>query len=413
MIITRKIEIFIPEKDGKMKKAYYDQLFALRKVAVKVANMTASHLFALDNTMPYLSKEDREAITFLGVKGDKATRQNAAYVAASEAFKGKASTEVIANVIQNVKKSYSADKKNGGSWEKSLRSHKATLPIPFKADSYRHLRFEEYVNGDGETREGCFFTLMGIPFQMAFRKDRSGNRTVVRRILDQMRFTETAGQEGAATGYKMCMSSISIRKETDEKTGKKNQKIYLFLCVDIPMKKAELRKDRVLYAYLGVSNPIVYAYDAEGSDIWNSGIVWGKIGNHREYTHRRKRISEAVRRCQIDSRYTKGGHGRKRKMEAIGRYEEMEKNYVDTKLHQYSRMLIDIAVANQCGTIRLIAQKEREKKAKFDNETGKPTLLRNWSYYNLKTKIEYKAAQYGIEVPDIGNDEDEDGGDKK
>ena len=82
MVITRKIEVFICEDDKELRKAYYDKLYANRDIAVKVANMAMSHLFALDNTMPYLSDEDKETITFLGVKGNKATKQNAPYVAA-------------------------------------------------------------------------------------------------------------------------------------------------------------------------------------------------------------------------------------------------------------------------------------------------------------------------------------------
>ena len=72
MVITRKIEVFIPESDKDQRRAYYDKLYANRDVAVKVANMAVSHLFALDNTMPYLSDEDKEKIEFLGVKGNEA-----------------------------------------------------------------------------------------------------------------------------------------------------------------------------------------------------------------------------------------------------------------------------------------------------------------------------------------------------
>lgn len=57
MIITRKIEIFVCESDKDLKKSYYQKLYDNRNIAVKVANMCASHLFALDNTMPYLSDE--------------------------------------------------------------------------------------------------------------------------------------------------------------------------------------------------------------------------------------------------------------------------------------------------------------------------------------------------------------------
>ena len=96
------------------------------------------------------------------------------------------------------------------------------------------------------------------------------------------------------------------------------------------------------------------------------------------------------------SRYSVGGKGRKRKTQAIDRFHEKEKKYIDTKLHTYSRMLVDMAIKNECGVINLINQKEKELEAK-ENEF----ILRNWSYYGLKTKIEYKAKMCGIEVREI------------
>lgn len=409
MVITRKIEIFIAEKDKEIRKSYYDLLYKYRKVAVKVANMTASHMFVLDNTLPYLTEEDREKLTFLGVKGDKATRQNAPYVAASEAFKGQVSMEMLTNVIQNVSKSYREDVKNGGLWEKSLRSYKSTLPIPFKANSFKNLRKDSYTNSKGEERQGYFFQLMGIPFQMDLRKDHSRNRLIVDRVIEQLKFINSNGKEGEVTNYKMCTSSIAIEKKLDKKTEKKRQKIFLYLCVDIPTEKVKLHKDKVLYAYLGLTKPIVWACGAPDTDIWRSGISWGGIGNEREFNYRRRRIGEALKRLQKDCRYTKGGKGRNRKLQALGRYERVERNYVDTKLHQYSNILVKVAVDNHCGTIVLIGQKEREEHAKMENQKGNSLILRNWSYFNLKNKIKYKAAKYGIEVPKVkGDDGDKD-----
>ena len=51
-----------------------------------------------------------------------------------------------------------------------------------------------------------------------------------------------------------------------------------------------------------------------------------------------------------------GGKGRKKKCQAIERWHEKEKNYVDTKLHIYSRMLVDMAVKHKCGKIVLMNQ---------------------------------------------------------
>ena len=371
MVITRKIEVFICENDKDQRRAYYEKLYANRDIAVKAANLAISHLFALDNTMPYLSEESKESIEFLGVKGQKATKQNAPYVAASEAFKGQADMGMVSCVLQNVQKMYQDDRKKG-MWNKSLRSYKSNMPIPFKAERFLNLRFAEYENGEGEKNTGCFFTLMGIPFQMRFGRDRSGNRIIVERVI--------SGE------YKMCTSSIQV-------DGKKT---FLLLCVDIPKKEVKINPEKKLFAFLGVMNPVICTCDIRAYKVYDSGYKWFEIGTKEEFNYRRRQIQEAVRRCQINNRYTTGGKGRKKKCQAIERWHEKENNYVDTKLHTYSRMLVDLAIKHECGQIILMNQIHREDEAKEDNKNGEPFVLRNWTYYGFKEKIEYKCKMVGI-----------------
>lgn len=373
MIITRKIEVFIAEDDKDLRKSYYEKLYDTVNIAVKVANFASSHLFMMDNSIPYLSPEDKEKITFLGCKGQKATRQNAPYVAVSEAFKGKVDMGMASCVLQTVQKAYQDDRKKG-MWNKSLRSYKSNMPVPFKADRFLNLRFADYTGGDGQMRTGCFFTLIGIPFQMRFGRDRSNNRAVVERVI--------SGE------YKMCTSSLQVD----------GKKLFLLLCVDMPQKEVKLKEGKVMSAFLDVLTPIVCTCEVNAKQAYDSGKKCFEIGSKEEFCHRRLQIQEAVRRCQINNRYTEGGKGRKKKCQALDRYHEKEKNYVDTKLHTYSRMLVDLAVKHKCSELVLKNQKEKETQAKADHEKGEHFVLRNWSYYGLKEKIAYKAKMVGIKL---------------
>ena len=373
MVITRKIEVFVCEKDKDQRRAYYEKLYANRDVAMYAANMCVSHLFVLDNTMPYLSDEAKETIEFLGCKGQKATKQNAAYVAASEAFKGKGDMGMVSCVLQNAQKMYQDDRKQG-MWNRSLRTYKKNMPVPFKADRFCDLRFATYVGSDGEEYEGCFFSLIGVPFQMRFGRDRSGNRLIVERVI--------SGE------YKMCTSSLKFD----------GKKIFLLLCVDMPKKEVELDEKKILFAYLSVENPIVCTCDVRAAKEYDSGMKWFEIGTKEEFLHRRLQIQAAVRRCQINNRYSVGGKGRKRKCQAIDHWHKKEINYVDTKLHTYSKMLVDLAMKHRCGTIMLMNQKPREDQAKEELRNGEPFVLRNWSYYGLKEKIAYKCGRVGIKL---------------
>lgn len=378
MIITRKIEVFICEGDKDLRKEYYNKLYRNRDIAVKIANMGISHMFALDNTTPYLSEEDREKIVYLGCeKSDgsrkPATKRNAPYVAVSDAFKGEADMGMASCLLQDVGKTYQDDRKRG-MWNRSLRSYKSNMPIPYKRERFVNLRFAEYTNGEGEKRVGCFFTLMGIPFQCRFGRDRSNNEAVVKAVID--------GE------YKMCTSSIKID----------GSKVYWLLCVDMPKQEYKPKKDKRLMAFLGVQNPITYCVSIKAKNDYDSGMKVFTIGTEEEFNHRRRQIQEAVKRCQTNNRYAKGGHGRTRKNKAINRWHDVEKNYIDTRLHTYSRLLVDAAVKNRCESIVLMAQESREDNAKEEQEKGDNYVLRNWSYYGLVDKISYKASRYGINV---------------
>ena len=375
MIITRRIEVFVCESDKDLRKAYYDKLYAIRDIARDAANAATSHLFMLDNSIPYLDEPSKESLRFVGTKGTDATRQNAAYCLMSKLFKDKMPgiMDMLSNLSQIVRKNYQEDRKQG-MWNRSLRSYKGNLPIPYQKKSFYDFGFREYTDGEGKARTGCFFTLAGIPFQMRFGRDRSGNRLIVERVL--------AGE------YKMATSSIKID----------GRKVYLLLCVDIPQQEVKLTDGKRMYAFLGVLNPIVCTTDVNAYKEYDSGMKVFEIGTKEEFNYRRRQIQEAVRRCQIDNRYSAGGKGRKRKCKAIDRWHDKENNYVGTKLHTYSRMLVDLAVRHKCSEIVLMRQEHREDAAKEENADGDNFVLRNWTYFGLKEKIAYKCKKYGIKL---------------
>ena len=375
MIITRKIEVFICEDDKDLRKSYYEKLYDIKNIARDAANAATSHLFHLDNQIPYLDEESKKQIVYLGTKGTPASKQNVAYCVMSTLFKDKMKgiMDMLANLSQMVTKNYTEDRKQG-MWKRSLRSYKDNLPIPYQRKSFHDFRFAEYKSDDGETRTGCFFTLAGIPFQMKFGRDRSGNRLIVERVL--------SGE------YKMCTSSIKID----------GKKVFLLLCVDIPRQEVKLDEKKPLFAFLGVMHPIACTCDVKAYKDYDSGAKVFEIGTKEEFNHRRRQIQDAVKRCQINNRYSVGGKGRKHKCRAIDRWHKKENNYVDTKLHTYSRMLVDMAIKHKCGKVVLCNQSLRETDAKEEHLNGEHFILRNWSYYGLKEKIAYKCKLAGIKL---------------
>jgi IS605 OrfB family transposase len=118
-----------------------------------------------------------------------------------------------------------------------------------------------------------------------------------------------------------------------------------------------------------------------------------RIGNKEEFLYRRLAIQAAVQRAQKAVSYCRPSNGKKRKYKAVTRYKGIEQNYVEQRLHVYSRRLIDLCIKHGAATLVLVAQEEKEQLTKED-----AFLLRNWSFAALKEKIMYKAQKVGISV---------------
>lgn len=85
------------------------------------------------------------------------------------------------------------------------------------------------------------------------------------------------------------------------------------------------------------------------------------------------------------------GHGYKKRTQAVKSISDKIVNFKNTFNHKYSRYVVDFAVKNNCGVIQIedlsgIATLSKEK------------FLKNWAYYDLQEKIEYKAKEASIKV---------------
>lgn len=373
MIITRKIQVYVSEADAAQKKDFIHTIYTWRDLVRKTANMIVAHKFVQQQVRDFVYIKDEIKDKFyvkdILKEGKGMSEQNTTYRIAADMLKGKVPADIYSCLNQAVANTFKETIPDINMGKASVRSYKNNIPMPFSAKALANIHWNE-------EDKRFYFTLVGIPFSCALGKDRSNNQSVIEKCI--------SGE------YKMCSSSLQI---DDTK-----KKMFLLLCVDIPKKEVELKEGKKLFAFLGVMNPIVCTTDIKAKQEYDSGMRCFEIGTKEEFNYRRRQIQEAVKRCQINNRYSVGGKGRKRKCQAIERWHDKENNYVDTKLHTYSRMLVDLAVKHKCSEIVLMKQVSREDKAKEDNQNGEPFVLRNWTYYGLKTKIEYKAKIHGIKL---------------
>ena len=356
MILTRKIQVVVNEPEKTAKGNHYQTLRKWLHICMQSANITSTHLFAQDNIKDFIYLSEEVKMKLADAAKDDAgmlstSYRNTCYQVLSGRFKGEIPSDIFSNLKDIIFKTYKEEKGQYYSGERSLRNYKTNVPIPFSSSSVEFKAVEKDVQ----------FSFFKIPMVFLFGRDRSGNRLVIDRI--------TSGE------YKMSNSSLMYDK--------RKNKWFMLVCVDIPKHDYTPKEGKTVYASLGLDVPIVMS----------SGNNSIEIGNKEEYLHQRLQIQYAMQRLQKDLRFVKSGEGRKSKLQALDRFSEKEKNYIKTRVHTYSKLLVMEAKRQHAETIVLVDQEAKEEEARKDE-----FLLRNWGYYGLNTLIEYKAKQTGIKV---------------
>ena len=352
VIITRKIQIY---PIGDNSKEVWSTLREWEDLVFRAANYATTHMYFQDRQKEFnylngnygkLAEANKEFKEML-----ECSEQNTTYRLLSEKLKGTVPSSIFSCLNSVIKQTFDKEKKEYFTGKRSLRSYRKGMPMPFSSKSIKNIV---------EAENNYEFTIFGFKFRTNFGRDLSGNKQIFERYL--------SGE------YKLCDSSIQI----------KDKKMFLLAVFQFDQNKV-LLSENVLFAELSHVTPIK-CYESVKDEV--------SIGNVSEFLHQRLQIQGALHRLQKDLRYTKGGKGRKRKLQALERFELKEKNFVKTKIHQYSRMLIDECLKRQCGKLVLISWKDEDPKEH-------KLILRNWGYYGLKELISYKANMVGITVEEI------------
>lgn len=172
---------------------------------------------------------------------------------------------------------------------------------------------------------------------------------------------------------------------SDSKIQIKNKKIYLLLALNILEQDHKLKEDVTIGVDLGIVFP---AYVST-----NSGIQRQHIGSVDDLFKFRLQIQQRRKRLQKDIKSAHGGKGRTKKLKALERLRQKERNYVRTYNHYISREIINFAILNKAAKVIM------EDLSGFGKNKEKgDIILRNWSYFELQSMVEYKAKLNKIEV---------------
>jgi len=357
-VITRKIQLFIDCNDKQFKE-YSAKLRKWNETIFRAANHTATHQYFLVNISEFFYLHDDVKLMlkdrFKAEEGILNTsRPNTSYQVNSKKFKGEAPMASISAMNNYVTANINKERKEYFSGKRSLRTYRRDIPMPVPTILMRNWSLSQ----DGENYN---FEVWGIPFRTHFGYDFSNNRLLMEEALKGI--------------HSLCDSSIQL----------KEKKIFLLAVFEIEKKPVVLDADVAMTASLSLDVPILAKVNRKEL----------AIGSKDEFLYGRISIQEGLRRAQRAARFNKGGKGRTRKLQATERFSEKERQYVHTKLHSYSKKLVDLCVSYRSGKLILIDQKEKEQEAK---DPKNQFLLRNWSYHGLITMIQYKCKKFGIEL---------------
>jgi len=357
MVITRKIQLLIDSEDQEVVKEAKAQLYQWQNICFRAANMIVSHQFIQEQVKDFFYLTEDIKLKLTNQQKDEngilqLSRESTTYHVLSRHFKGQVPMNMMGNLNHSLLAYFNKEKDAYWKGEKSLRNYKKHIPMPFGAEVVSKLSLTP-------DHRNYSFKLFQIPFRTYLGKDKSDKKVLLERIR---------------TGIlKLRASHLQLV----------DGKVFLLAAIQIEKEQHVLDPAVIAEASLSMEHPITVKV----------GQNEQAIGNKEEFLHRRLAIQAAIHRLQKGAAFNRGGHGRKRKMKSLDDYRHYEKRYVEQKLHVYSRMLISFCVKHQAATLLLVNQQAKEELAKED-----AFLLKNWSYYSLKEKINYKAEKAGIQV---------------
>lgn len=402
--ITRKIEVHL-HRHGDSEEALqrYKEEFRIwdeiNDNLYKAANFITSHLFFNDAYIDRLRVQSKEYVDIVkalkkatdskekkelekrrnsldaefrkqqnlflkgGVEGGSGSEETAVRRLVVERFPT-IPYDILKNLSNQLPKKYSTYRFDISIGKQTLPHYKKGIPVPFTIKNGERLALRKRDNGSIYV----LFPKM-LEWDLNFGRDRSNNREIVERVL--------SGQ------YDVSNSSIQEAK---------NGKRFLLLVVKIPKESRALNPDRVVGVDLGVAVPLYAALN----DNQYGGM---SIGSADQFLKVRRRMAAQKRELQRTLRYsTNGGHGRKHKLQALDRLEGKERNWVHLQNHIFSKELVEFALRNEAGAIQMERLTGFGHDRNDEVDEGFKFILRYWSFFELRTMIEYKAKAAGIEV---------------
>lgn len=274
-------------------------------------------------------------------------------------------------VRQKVKNDYSNNFVDIVTGKQSLPSYKSDFPLMIDGSCITLFKENEIYK---------LKIMLGYELEVILGRRENENTLEIKRTLDKIiednELFKNSKKQDIPYEKKYKINQSSIQKD-------KNGNIIFNLCITMPDSFTyKPVKDRVLGVDLGIKYPV---YMALGDDTYKKQHI-GSINN---FLRVRQQMQERDRNLRRSLKLTNGGKGRKKKLQALEKLKQNERNFVKTYNHALSKRVVEFAKSNKCEYIHI----EKLTKDGFNN-----AILRNWSYFELQNMIKYKADRFGIKV---------------
>ncbi|MDH4203673.1 MAG: transposase [Phycisphaerae bacterium] len=343
MIVTRKIQIACLDKE------HYKTLEEMLRTCRLIANKAQTLFYVYWQEIMDQNVKSKDVTAYFKEKYGYSYQQTI-YHNLRKQFPDFPS-RLTDDVISQGNKTFKADLKNGLlKGERSLRTYRNGI-IPVRSQTSKIEQTEDdYV----------FSWIKHIKFALVFGRDRSDNKSIVERIIK--------GE------YKMSDSKI-IR---DWRNNKK-PKWFLLLCVDIPERENALDENIAIGVDLGIAAPAVCALNqGKARAFIGDMILLKRFAMQKQHRTRQRNFIPA-----------NGKHGRQKVDKAIYKMGDKERRFVHSFNHKITREIIKFALKHRASKIYT------EDLSGYDSNQ---TILRNWSFYELQSMLEYKAKQQKIKL---------------
>ncbi|WP_300278412.1 RNA-guided endonuclease InsQ/TnpB family protein [Peptacetobacter sp.] len=347
-IFVRKLKLTIINEDEEKRKEQYKFIRDSQYAQYQGLNLAMSVL-----TSAYLqSNRDTKSNIFKEAK-KRLNNSNSIF----EGINFGKGIDSKSSITQKVKQDFSIALKNGlARGERSIANYKRTYPLMTRG---RDLKFNY-----NENNEIIIKWVNKIIFKVVIgRKDKSHEELMhtLHKII--------------AKEYSVKQSSLYFDK---------NNKLILNLTIESLYKEnnKDVIEGRTLGVDLGIKYPAYICLNDNTSIREHIGESMELLKQREQFRNRRKRLQQQLRNV-------KGGKGRNKKLSALNKLSDSERNFAKTYNHTISKRIVDFAKKHNCEYINL----EDLNKNGFDDN-----ILSNWSYYELQTMIEYKSEKVGIKI---------------